>query len=564
MSAEKISDPVGCQTPDVYQWRRSLRSPSPGRSRNGVTRSRSPSPSMRGHSSLRSRSPSPSRVTIIKHAKGAYLTDAARGAQSKKTTTSETTLRKSTGNMADFSAALKSSKSGVESTGIEAEYIRNLQQQVYFLELESNYLREQARKATDTHPQMVREADRMLSKLRLMQAETDTMAVELNRRDSSIGIISAEKERLVEQLRDLADLRSKDKRLLMDEVVTLKTEKDKLERELSRKDAQLLEAKSSVDKSSVAMTNAETKIMTLKAQLEQRIEQHKLTQLALDEKRTELVSMETQLREVEDKYYSSTVQVQDKVTQDLRDETCFLRQKLKETELSADKDRYLRDKINEDSSQLVRENATLNQRVLELEKQLERERSLRESNGQRHATSISEVVGLRDKEGVLRHEIAQLTDQVQREQDRSKQYLDQVKREQDRSKHYLDQLTSKETMYNKLDLRTNTAQSRINELEALQQSSESEVTQLKRDKILLVEHVADLQKKIEEKDYSLVEMRAEIAEVDTRLKQSEYQKTLELSAQSQKWEEFGRLAESMKSLSTTMVHTVTPRSKLTL
>ena len=43
-----------------------------------------------------------------------------------------------------------------------------------------------------------------------------------------------------------------------------------------------------------------------------------MTQLALDEKRSELVSMETQLRELEDKYYSSTVQIQDKVTQDLR------------------------------------------------------------------------------------------------------------------------------------------------------------------------------------------------------------------------------------------------------
>lgn len=61
--------------------------------------------------------------------------------------------------------------------------------------------------------------------------------------------------------------RAKDKRMLMDEVVTLKTEKDRLERELSRKDAQLLEAKSAVDKSSVALTNAETKIQTLKAQV---------------------------------------------------------------------------------------------------------------------------------------------------------------------------------------------------------------------------------------------------------------------------------------------------------
>ena len=73
--------------------------------------------------------------------------------------------------------------------------------------------------------------------------------------------------RLVPVSATCPDQRTRDKRLLMDEVVTLKTEKDRLERELNRKDAQLLEAKSSVDKSSVAMTNAETKIQTLKAQV---------------------------------------------------------------------------------------------------------------------------------------------------------------------------------------------------------------------------------------------------------------------------------------------------------
>ena len=55
-----------------------------------------------------------------------------------------------------------------------------------------------------------------------------------------------------------------------------------------------------------------------------------------------------------------------------QDEVRFLRQKLKEMEMSVDKDRYLRDKINEDSSHLVKENAMLSQKVAELEKQLER------------------------------------------------------------------------------------------------------------------------------------------------------------------------------------------------
>ena len=56
----------------------------------------------------------------------------------------------------------------------------------------------------------------------------------------------------------------------------------------------------------------------------------------------------------------------------------------------------------------------------------------------------------------------------------------------------------------------------------------------------------------------------EVAALDARVKQAEYQKSLELSAQSQKWEEFGRLAESMRTLSSTMAQTTTPRSKLQL
>lgn len=54
-----------------------------------------------------------------------------------------------------------------ELKGIENDYIKNLQQQIYFLELEANYLREQAKKATEMHPQMTAEAERMLSKLRV-------------------------------------------------------------------------------------------------------------------------------------------------------------------------------------------------------------------------------------------------------------------------------------------------------------------------------------------------------------------------------------------------------------
>ena len=53
--------------------------------------------------------------------------------------------------------------------------------QIYFLELEANYLREQAKKATEMHPKMTAEAERMLSKLRTLQTEADGLQLDVKR-----------------------------------------------------------------------------------------------------------------------------------------------------------------------------------------------------------------------------------------------------------------------------------------------------------------------------------------------------------------------------------------------
>ena len=52
--------------------------------------------------------------------------------------------------------------------------------------------------------------------------------------------------------------------------------------------------------------------------MDQKADQLRMVQGALEEKRTELLKTETQLREMEEKYYSSSVTVQDQVVQDLR------------------------------------------------------------------------------------------------------------------------------------------------------------------------------------------------------------------------------------------------------
>ena len=50
---------------------------------------------------------------------------------------------------------------------MEKEYIRNLQQQIYFLELECDYLRDQANKVVEVPNHITLEAEKLIKKLKV-------------------------------------------------------------------------------------------------------------------------------------------------------------------------------------------------------------------------------------------------------------------------------------------------------------------------------------------------------------------------------------------------------------
>ncbi|VDI20514.1 uncharacterized protein LOC143054047 isoform X2 [Mytilus galloprovincialis] len=538
---ERISAPMGTQTADVIEWSRSLRSRSPSPSRQNV-RSRSPSPSR------------PSTDRVIGNWRrsdmdiGNYLTDVQKSMPdfTFKKTKSTNKMRKSTGSLAanfnSTSTSNQKSKSNLANLdNIEAEYIKNLQQQIYFLELESNYLRDQAKKATEMHPKMTAEAERMLTKLRTMQLEIDSLQMEIKKKETIIAVTNTEKEKTFERLHDEEAARSRDKRNLMDEIIELKKEKDMMDRELNQKDSQLFDAKTELDKSATALKNAEIKIQSLRSQLEQRGEQHNLTQITLDEKRSELLSVQTQLRELEDKYYNNTLQIQDKVANDLKDEIRLLRQNLKETEMTAEHDRYMKSKLTDDNANLVRENALLTQQLGDLQKEVERERGARQTTESRHTQSHSELIQLRDREKDAKFEISHLQEQL--------------RKEQEKSRHYLENLTKTESSTTTTELQLKTVKSRVSELESFQHAVERECEQLRKDKLLLVDHVSEIQRKLESKEQEIMLLRSQNQTMEGKLRDTDRMSMMESSMQSQKWEEFEKLAESMRSLSHTMSHT---------
>ncbi|KAL5013843.1 hypothetical protein ScPMuIL_008113 [Solemya velum] len=126
MNDNRVTLPLGVQSPDVLEWSKTLRSQT-----LFPTRSRSPSP--------------PCQVLAVSDSSLSKQMSVVKGSNmfrpSSRDSSPANEKRRSTGNMAaSLSLSKKSNKSTSDLSNIEAEYIKNLQQQIYFLELEATYL----------------------------------------------------------------------------------------------------------------------------------------------------------------------------------------------------------------------------------------------------------------------------------------------------------------------------------------------------------------------------------------------------------------------------------------
>ncbi|XP_067874354.1 myosin heavy chain, clone 203-like isoform X2 [Heterodontus francisci] len=255
---------------------------------------------------------------------------------------------------------------------VETEFIKNLQQQIYYLELEANFLRDQTKKSAMLQPKVKSEAERMLQKLQEMCSQVDGLRLELKRKEANLSMLQTEKERLSNQLNLSDDFHLKEKQSLVDKIVQLKKMKELSDRELSHKEMELLQNKQELERQLTNLKNNEHKVSIIKQQIEQRSEQEKVIETQLGEKRLELLKVQSALHEMEEKYYSNTATMQDKITRDFRDEIRHLYQQLREKEMMREQDRFLRNKMADDCAAMTKEHAILHSQTLELNKQLER------------------------------------------------------------------------------------------------------------------------------------------------------------------------------------------------
>lgn len=435
----------------------------------------------------------------------------------------------------------KSSLKTPDLERIEAEYIKNLQQQIYFLELEANYLREQVRKSTELQPKMTAEAKRMIVKLKDLQKALEGTRLGMKHKDSEVEVSKLEKERLLGKLRADEDSHQRERQLLLDEIAQLKSEKALLDRSIANKDVNIAETEHRLEICQSSARTAENKLRLFETQLSQKSDQLRLVQQTVDEKRVELLRAEEKLHQSEERYYSSSALGHDKVKEDLREEVRLLRKKLKEMETMASHDKSLRSKMSDEGGHALRENARLHQQVREFESQLD---MVMNSTATSNLDFSSGSGDHRRWEQDVQAELQDVKEQLKHEQDR------------------LGQLLRQEQMVKKQQLSLTTAQSSLAEMAARHEKLEEEGQELRTEKEVLFEHVTDLQRQVDEKQEKINDLEGHVHSLEDKLKNLEHLQGLHSSIQSQKWEEFGRLAESMKALSEKMARSSSPKPRL--
>ncbi|XP_070589551.1 uncharacterized protein [Erythrolamprus reginae] len=252
---------------------------------------------------------------------------------------------------------------------IESEYIKNLQQQIYFLELEAKFLREQTKKGINTQPLLACEMEHMAQNLQTLQCKADSLDLELKRKKDGLNFLMMERNQLNNQISMANEQHLKEKQGLIEEIRQWKRKKAEKDEQISAKQIEISYAKQELEEQQMNLKNKEQTILMLKTKVTQQLERQKTMELKLSENKKEFLEMQSAVHEMEEKILKKTAAMHDQITRELRNEISFLHHHIRERELLAEQDHLLRNKIADDYAALTKENNLLQSKFLELVKQ---------------------------------------------------------------------------------------------------------------------------------------------------------------------------------------------------
>ncbi|XP_078239513.1 uncharacterized protein LOC110079215 isoform X5 [Pogona vitticeps] len=273
---------------------------------------------------------------------------------------------------------------------------------------------------------------------------------------------------------------SKEKQTLVEKIVELKRRKEQKDREVSVKEIEILQAKQELEQQQMCLSNRQQAIIELKGKVKQQVKLQNEVKFQLSEKRREFLKVQSAVHEIENEIFRKTAAMQEHITHELRNEISILHQQVRERELLAEQDRLLRSKMVDDYATLTKENAMMQSRLLELNKQREIERVLKEESYTALSAGIMQFLAVKDHENHLKEEIQRYQELLEQEESTFRDLQDKIS------------ILEKGSTFH--DLKIATMNSRITEIRAVLDKEELDNMELKRDKSLLIDLASDLQK----------------------------------------------------------------------
>ncbi|XP_063780055.1 CAP-Gly domain-containing linker protein 1-like isoform X1 [Pseudophryne corroboree] len=379
---------------------------------------------------------------------------------------------------------------------IETEYIKNLQKQVYLLELEVSFLRKQARKATSNQPRLTAEADQMITEMKSLQSQINIMQVELSMKETSMCAVRGEVEALRRHLQDVSDSNIREKRVLVEDVIQLKKLADVSTQDLAHKEEEQKTILPELHSTMHRIKEKDRDLLLLQKQLQAQKTQHEAVEAQLAEKRSECLTIQAATHQLEEQYVATAQSVQERIVTELRKEAEKLRYQLKEKQMAADEDKYLRNKLAEDSGRLTKTNGHLQSRVLEATKQLNEEQQLREKESLNRAKRVSELTLGSENKRHLELTLSHWRRLVQDEKEKVAAAQEQVLQLQQGRKS--------------VEMSGSSLHKQLTDLQNKHSKVHQENSLLRVEKNHLVEHISQLHKQIAEKNDEIRRMQGHV------------------------------------------------------
>ncbi|UJR13610.1 hypothetical protein I4U23_000623 [Adineta vaga] len=415
--------------------------------------------------------------------------------------------------------------------GFEDEYIKQLQTQIYYLETECQYLRDQLNK-TSTLAHHTNQVEQDRSDLQRSLLQTSSQFEQIASENHGLAIA-------LDELRRKFDI---EKQNLLDELTNLRRARDALEQERRSHDQELRQLRDRTRISSDELKNTQDKIRILEQQFEQQLNQNKLLNDDLRHSKLETSNLQRTLND-----YQIISRDRDRlqgIVAELEKEMKILRHDSKTQEVRFNEVQLLRNKLTDEKGVLLKELTRLEALSKEYERELDELRlALRERTDVLQLKD-QELTALRKKEQTFRSTADNLQIKLDTELLRNQDLDGQLKQLQR-------QLN--------IEIQTAvTAKRESNEYEIRNVRLQDEINALLREKDQLTSRINTLQQQLLNEEHLTNKLRIEMQELEDRVKEIDRLKSLEDLIQSQRWDDMSQMAQTMQTVSRTMARATSP------